>query len=230
MNKLKKSIYDLQSYLGRDSQGLGLLGKVARIANELNAEKKAISHSLESAKIEIEALKKLVSEQTAARLDASLGRESLLARITQLESKNRSLENDLHNAQCEKILPSRKLDFEGLVRCIRVLKHIFKTAPKFYAVEGFDGFTFYIEDVAGDYSDNEMANLGRLVAAFAITSLDGVRIQSHFKLTASQANHIYGQDGLGFMYWYRKNLDSTSDLAERSKFVGSKAEPIKSNG
>lgn len=177
MNKAKKNLAELRSYLQRDTHGMKLLDAVSRDITDqrkrialLHAEAdgaKSHSHRLYEeycdAQTEIGTLKTALETQTA-RLNASRAQQRILAdRIGELEQA----------AEVDDEIPVSGTT-ESVGATIRDVVDLFKSLRKKYKriPPPFPGrHAFKLEGIVRDFTQDEFMWLGKLVAALALHNL-----------------------------------------------------------
>lgn len=220
MHKLKIAIADLRAYLGRDTQGLGLLAQIERVGNDVRKQAATEKDRGDSAVRErasaIAALKE--SEREIEQLRSQLRREqdvssqlerdvsSRKQRVTELERQLRqTMGDEPDKCSVERSVDAALSAIESLRRWRRVCpKQTGMLTAKQYAVNRH----FPIHDLTTlipKMSAADMMGLGRFVAVLAMMNLPCI-IESTW-LVKDHCDMDKDERFRRFFRWFQKNVD-----------------------
>jgi hypothetical protein len=146
MHRIKKAINDLENYLGRDTQGLKLLAKVAELANELRKEASTATEAADTDK-------KRAAERLTELRSVAAARDQLQHESTRLEAKIRQHARDLAAAQSQLQESEQALEelLDEVVPPFAVPEYDTRPASSAEAMEEKFGGDFpeFLKDIAG---------------------------------------------------------------------------------
>ena len=186
MNKLKKAIHELRSYLGRDTRGLELLAAVEIVANDVRKQASAAQSSAADA---VEAKDKALSRLRATEItltDITSRLQKSEAQVAQLAGDVRHWRSEAASATGElnrifgteggTIEQSNLLDFNALARQMKAVRKWKWFCPKAESGEIFSvgmqvstkKTKFHLETLISNLSNEQLLALGRFVAVMAL--------------------------------------------------------------
>lgn len=195
MHKIKKSIQKLQHYLGRDTQGLGLLGAISEDANGLRkeaaAEKDKVTEAVKLQELvhaaqrvaqqELKELKQQLEQEkaTSRQLASDARMWKAAADVAQGELDARTPEDIvLSTPPGEKVLiplvdPRCFLAAFNTLRremrvCVKPDKCVRFTSAMASNGKSKDAYVYNMERLISDYSGASMMRLGRFVAVLGM--------------------------------------------------------------
>jgi len=232
MNKLKKQIKNLNSYLGSDLQGKALLDGIARSANELRKAKSQhcedaallsdrLDQVKENAKLCEQENERLVNQVELERRNAEKLR-SLLKKsegeVSRLEGELKAVElKDLQEIVDVEVVQKR-LDIREFSKMFNKLRREYRVCPPMRGSHRPLGeiIDYELFDIVKDFSGHEMMKLGWFVSATAvigfpsIVSTAPIRDAAKNKLEEGQILELLSK----YVYWFRNNIgDDMASLA-----------------
>ena len=237
MNRLKSRIAALQSYLGRDSQGLALLKEISNAANE---NRKKLSFSNEELDRKNLLLREAIDKRDSALSEKVKMQDSIAAanlRIDQLNNKYQQIHSRCDRLQSlvdryendfdpplrdEKQKPTgldgikdshRVVDEAEFARMFNVMRKEIKFAPKPCYVNG--RLSFELFDIIDNFSVSDLAKLGRFVASLAMTQMYPSNavpsVSTEFPLKSNaHGGKVFSDRSLArFAHWFRNNIYMT---------------------
>jgi len=234
MNKTKKKIAALQSYLGRDQQGLALLKAISNSANEtrkelassiddLDEKNRMLSSAINSRDAEFAEKAQIAEQLQSANSEIkrlSQANRRLHTRCDELQTLVDRYEEDVEppvrDVRLERTINSgarnseRVIDVSEFTRMFNVMKKEIKFAPKPIKIKG--RLTYELFDIIDDFSFCELAKLGRFVAVVALTQMypdDRVPpVSTEFTLKENAAwGKVLSDKALAkFVHWFKNNI------------------------
>ena len=212
MNRLKEAAKSLQTHLGTDTQGLRLLEKMTNIANEQRKQASAAAIEVEELKQKAARAKELLDQATAEieTLTAELRRQQDLRRATEarekkLSAKNAELLAELHpveepiDAVDRAVFPTAKV-----VALLKELRRRFKEMP---CEAGSYGIR--VETIVKNYSHDEFASLGMLVAGAALMNLP-ISVRARITAADSRVKDWKEEYTQKYVFWSRKSFKTSA--------------------
>lgn len=177
MNKLKRPISELRKYLGRDSRGQELLGRVQRAAVEaLKAKQSAEDLAAESAaSLSAAKLRADTAEVEAEKLKGELhgateSLESCRRRVADMQSRITAMENGTDSTRLVDQRGRPESPFLDDAKCAAMFNMVKRSYPVPPPVESQldGGYVFDIENLINDLLPVEFQRLGAIVAMGAV--------------------------------------------------------------
>lgn len=228
MHKSKKTIGALQTYLGRDKEGLQRLDAVTRDMNELRKQGNASALAASAAKTVASQSRTelLQSVEEVQKLKQELAHSQSMARqrerdicvnkqeIGQLQAKIDKLLPEVHvppdvniSDDVPPAFPLDLLDPRKLVDAFNQLRKEMTICPKPSKPPKASVHRGYmLNDIVSNYSATEMMKLGRFVTCLAMCNFPAT-IMSQVSFMDGAAPLQVPEQGLAnFIYWFRSNL------------------------
>lgn len=242
MNKLKKAIANLDSYLGKDSSGLSRLKAVSLCAAEIRKDAAAARDEAESLRAECERLSRRVISLESS-LSASSAESQRLASLVRQQALDLSRAAD-EAARLQKEInshlqpteipepderdPGGKVngsdlsplvrDMPAFIRLFDSLRREMRVAPQGGGLTGGDPRCFSLEKLVGSYSDAEMLKLGKFVLCYSLV-FGPVAILAEYRWkTAKTRGWVFSDNQMAKCFrWFCKNNVDMRDEDERAR-------------